>query len=76
MKSLNASQMQLNSCKVTEESDANTSGSTFGGHLLRLCYQHAVDVAVSHLQRPVDLVASEVAFLSLVPIGARLCLVR
>lgn len=68
---------RLHHVATTTDKDVNTSGSTFGGHLLRLGYEHAVRVAEAHSRgRPCHLLSmSEVAFLALVPIGAELHLV-
>lgn len=68
---------RLHHVATTTDQDVNTSGSTFGGHLLRLGYEHALRVAEAHSRgRPCHLLSmSEVAFLALVPIGVELHLV-
>jgi acyl-coenzyme A thioesterase 9 len=71
------SSTRLHRTVTTTDRDVNTSGSTFGGHLLRLGYEHALAVAEAHAGTPCNLLAAnDIAFLTLVPIGAELYLVR
>ncbi|GAX80082.1 hypothetical protein CEUSTIGMA_g7520.t1 [Chlamydomonas eustigma] len=70
------SSTRLHRTVTTTVRDVNTCGSTFGGHLLRLGYEHAVAVAEAHAGSPCSLLsANDIAFLTLVPIGAELHLV-
>jgi acyl-coenzyme A thioesterase 9 len=70
------SRTRQQSSVTTKDSDVNTTGSTFGGHLLRLGYEHGLQIACAHSNQTAQLVTmSEVAFVSLVPIDARLLLV-
>ena len=59
---------------MTEKGDRNTSGTTFGGHLIKLAFEHAVRVAEKHAEgKSVRLRAIEEGlFIALVPINATL----
>jgi acyl-CoA hydrolase len=61
---------------ITTDCDRNTSGSTFGGHLIKLAFEHGIKVVQAHTNergKSVRLRAiEEASFLALVPIGSSL----
>ncbi|GLC40715.1 hypothetical protein PLESTM_001104500 [Pleodorina starrii] len=52
-------QTEVHRTVIAEFQDRNTSGTVFGGHLLRLAYEHAATAAAAHAGAPCELLWME-----------------